>query len=118
MVAVELALAGTRGAMGALDEDFAQGGIALSCSPFAATIRNGLRGGDAAAGARVDFPQTLLHMAPIGLRRFERYRDDSRDGLTSAMRLDRFTALNLSENGREMALDVADVERFHVRQSA
>ena len=114
MVAVELALAGTRGAMGALDEDFAQGGIALSCSPFAAAIRNGLRSGDAPAGGRVDFPQTSLHMAPIGLKRFERYRDDSRDGPAPAMHLDRFTALNLSKNGREMALDVADVERFHV----
>ena len=34
------------------------------------------------------------------------------------MHLDHFTALDLGENGSEMVLDVADVERFHVRQGA
>ena len=34
------------------------------------------------------------------------------------MYLNHFTPLNLGENRGEMVLDVADVERFHVRQRA
>ena len=69
-------------------------------------------------GRRVDLPQATLSVAPIGLRRFGRHRDDPRDGLSSTIHLNHFAALNLGENRGEMVLDVADVERFHVRQSA
>ena len=39
-----------------------------------AQVRDGRRGGDAAAGARVGLPQAPPHMAPVRWRRFRRKR--------------------------------------------
>ena len=80
--------------------------------PFATTIGDGLRDGDAAVTARVDIPQMSLRVAPVGWERLGWHRDDPRDGLPSAMHL---APLHLVQDGSEMVLDEADVERLHVR---